>query len=206
MLHLSRRRAAQTALATAVAAALPDARASAQEADRVQDHDGLSADIIEVLSTLPGTKGLKLWAPPDAGRPAWEATLNPDGELFIASAFKVFVLAEYLLQVEAALDPAAAVPLTDQLKALLAEELPLDETVFSPGAPVLNPPNLRGQVTARTVMEAMIAQSDNTATDMALQRTGPERVRQRIASLGLANTRIPESTRQFFGWILGDPE
>lgn len=82
----------------------------------------------------------------------------------------------------------------------------LDETVFSTGSIVFNPPHLHGTVTARTVMEAMIAQSDNTATDMALLRTGPERVRQLIASLGLENTRIPDSTRQFAGWVFGDPE
>jgi len=151
-------------------------------------------------------KGLKLWAPPDAGRPAWGATLSPDRKLFIASAFKPFVLAEYLLQVEEALDPADATPVAAQLAAHLAEELPLDEAVFSPGSRVFNAPNLRGMVTARSVMEAMIAQSDNTATDMALRRTGPERVRGRIASLGLVNTRIPDSTRQFAGWVYGDPE
>jgi beta-lactamase class A len=80
-----------------------------------------------------------------------------------------------------------------------------DEAVWSPSAPVFNPPHLAGKVTARTVLEAMISHSDNTATDMALKHVGAERVRDFIASIGLHNTRIPTSTRQFFGYILGYP-
>jgi beta-lactamase class A len=200
-------RAGGLTMAASLAAA-PHERAVAQAPglDLAPNQDGLSADIIEIFQSLPGTKGLKLWAPPEAGRPAWQATLNAEQEFFIASAFKAFVLAAYLLQAEDDLDPADAAPLRDQLSARLAEELTLDEEVFSTSSLVFNPPHLRGKVSARTVLEAMIAQSDNTATDMALRRLGPDRVRQFIASLGLANTRIPESTRQFFGWVYGDPE
>jgi hypothetical protein len=60
--------------------------------------DGLSVDVFEIFDALPGTKSIKFWAPPDAGRPAWSATFQSDRELVIASAFKVFVLAEYLRQ------------------------------------------------------------------------------------------------------------
>ncbi|MFT4041426.1 MAG: hypothetical protein QM692_24800, partial [Thermomicrobiales bacterium] len=56
--------------------------------------DGLSVEILQIVRGLPGTAGVKLWAPADAGLPAWEVSLNPDEQLFIASAFKVFVLAE----------------------------------------------------------------------------------------------------------------
>jgi hypothetical protein len=37
--------------------------------------DGLSGEVIELFGALPETKGVKFWAPPDAGRPAWSATL-----------------------------------------------------------------------------------------------------------------------------------
>ena len=174
------------------------------QTDLVQD--GLSAEIIEIFSALPGTNGLRLWAPPDAGRPAWSATLNADRQVFIASAFKTFVLAEYLRQAEETLDSTASTSITNQLNAQLAEQLTLDESVFSPGATVFNPPHLTGLVTTRTVLEAMISHSDNTAADMALRRVGPERVRQLIASLGLTQTRIPDSTRQFIGYIFGVPD
>lgn len=51
----------------------------------------------------------------------------------------------------------------------------------------------------------MIAHSDNTATDMALKRVGADNVRAFIASIGLLNSRIPDSTRQFFGYVAGSP-
>src|SRR5215217_7375006 len=55
-----------------------------------QAQDGLSVDVIELFGALPGTKALKIWAPPDAGRPAWSAASDADRQLVIASAFKVF--------------------------------------------------------------------------------------------------------------------
>src|SRR4051794_22508011 len=86
-----------------------------------QAQDGLSVDVIELFESLPGTKALKIWAPPDAGRPAWSAASDADRELVIASAFKPFVLAEYLRQVEATLDAAAPTPLAMQLIEQLQE-------------------------------------------------------------------------------------
>jgi beta-lactamase class A len=168
--------------------------------------DGLAVEVIELFDALPGSKALKVWAPPDAGRPGWSAAVDADRELVIASAFKVFVLAEYLHQAEAALDPAAPTPLAVQLLEQMQEELVLDEEVFTLGSPIFNPPNLTGKVTARTVLQAMILESDDTAADMMLQRVGPERVRELIASLGLGQTRIPDSTRQYIGYVFGDPD
>jgi beta-lactamase class A len=168
--------------------------------------DGLSVEVIELFDALPGTKALAFWAPPDAGRPAWSARGQADRQLVIASAFKVFLLAEYLRQVEDGLDPTASTPLFAQLEARLQEQLPLDESVFTLGSPILNPPHLTGTVTARTALQAMILESDDTAADIILKKIGPERVRDLIASLGLTQTRIPDSTRQFIGYLFGDPD
>src|SRR5215213_3263164 len=168
--------------------------------------DGLAVEVIELFDALPGTKGLKFWAPPDAGRAGWSASIEADRELVIASAFKAFVLAEYLRQAEETLDPTAAAPLGAQLGEQLQEELALDESVFTLGSPIFNPPHLTGMVTARTTMQAMILESDDTAADMLLQRVGPERVRGLIADLGLRQTRIPDSTRQYVGYVFGDPD
>src|SRR5918994_4969569 len=168
--------------------------------------DGLAVEVIELIKALPGTKALKFWAPPDAGRPAWSATLQPDRELVIASAFKAFVVAEYLRQAEETMDPTASAPLFVQLGEQMQEELALDESVFTLGSPILNPPNLTGKVTTRTALEAMILESDDTAADMLLKRIGPERVRGLIADLGLRQTRIPDSTRQYVGYVFGDPD
>jgi hypothetical protein len=168
--------------------------------------DGLAAEVIELFDALPGTKGLKFWAPPDAGRPEWSATVDADRQLVIASAFKAFVLAEYLRQAEDTLDPTAAAPLAAQLGEQLQEELPLDESVFTLGSPIFNPPNLTGKVTARTTLQAMILESDDTAADMMLKRIDAERVRGLISDLGLRQTRIPDSTRQYIGYVFGDPD
>ena len=185
----------------------------AQEATPVADQnlvppgieDGLSQEVVAAFQRLPGQKGLKLWAPPDAGRPEWSAALNPDSWLFIASAFKGFALAECLRLEEESLDPLSATPLAAQLNARLAQQLELNEEVFSPDAPVFNPPNLTGKVTLRTALEAMISHSDNTATDMVLRHVGAARVQAFVESIGLPETRIPTSTRQFIGYIFGLP-
>jgi beta-lactamase class A len=211
------RRAALRAGGLGVAATVGGAglqRAAAQEATPVaadvigeeSAHDGLSVEVIEMFNALPGTKALAFWAPPDAGRPAWVATHQEDRQLVIASAFKPLVLAEYLRQVEESLHPTAAVPVGAQLQEQLQEALALDESVYTLGSPILNPPHLSGTVTTRTAIQAMILESDDTATDMLLKRVGPERVRGLIADIGLQQTRIPDSTRQYVGYVFGDPD
>jgi beta-lactamase class A len=211
------RRAALRAGGLGVAVSLggaPLERTLAQEATPVAGaligdeatQDGLSVEVIELFARLPGTKGLRFWAPPDAGRPAWSATQDADRPLVIASAFKPLVLAEYLRQVEDGLDPTADAPLAAQFRQQLQEELALDESVYTLGSPILNPPHLSGQVTARTAIQAMILESDDTATDILLKRVDPQRVRDLIADLGLTQTRIPDSTRQYIGYLFGDPD
>jgi beta-lactamase class A len=158
---------------------------------------GVAPRIVEEFNRLPGTKGLKIWAP--GGRDGgvgreFVAAIEPDTALFCASSFKGFVLAEYLRQMEAG-------------NTSLGELLPVDDSVWSFGAPVLTPlpGTMSGQYQALSTLEAMISRSDNTATDMTLKRLGVERVRSFIASAGLANTRIPNSTRQFFAYMFGVP-
>jgi beta-lactamase class A len=170
----------------------------AQEATPVSDPtvtDSLSVEITQTFQALPGTRGLKLWAPAMAGGPEWSVAQNPDEQMFIASAFKGFVLAEALRQEEAATDPAA-----------LQQLLPLNDSVFSLDSSVFNPPHLTGEVSLRTAMEAMISHSDNTGTDIVLKHIGAERVQAFIDGLGLTHTRIPTSTRQFIGYIMGLPD
>jgi beta-lactamase class A len=215
--HRLSRRGAVRAGGLGVAAVLGGAavqRVKAQEAtpaapkptiggDAAQD--GLSVEVIQLFDALPGTKALAFWAPPDAGRPEWSAAFQADRPLVIASAFKPLVLAEYLRQIEDRLDPTATPP-GAQLHEKLQEPLPLDKRVFTLGSPILNPPHLAGTITTRTAIEAMILESDDTATDMLLARVGPEQVRGLIADLGLSQTRIPDSTRQYIGYVFGDPD
>ncbi|MDQ2652660.1 MAG: serine hydrolase [Chloroflexota bacterium] len=205
---LSRRsalRAGSAGAAVALGATLLAPGARGQVATPVADEamDGLSAAILEAFKGLPGQQGLMFLAPPDAGRPAWSLELNADDRFFIASVFKALALAECLRQEEAQIDPTSDVPLAAQLNRRLAQQLPLDESVFSLAAPVLNSPSLTGTVTLRTALEAMIAHSDNTATDIVLKHVGPENVTAFIAEIGLTQTEIPLSTHQFFGYVFG---
>ena len=114
-----------------------------------------------------------------------------DKPLFVGSAVKTFMLGQYLKEVEAG---------------RLSESTQLDvgPAIWSPGSPVFM--HLQGTTAATSLLEAMIAHSDNTATDATLKAVGPDRVRQLIASLGYAHTRIPDSTRMLFSYLAGAPE
>jgi beta-lactamase class A len=154
----------------------------------------LAQRIVKRFRELPGRQALEIWAPAAPGKPAFRAAHDAGKALFCGSSFKAFVLAKYLRDIDA--EPA-------ELNRQLARELPLDQRVFSPGAPVFNPPKLTGEVQIQTVIEAMISHSDNTATDMMLKHVGADRVRAFIRSIGLGTARIPTSTRIFFGYLLG---
>src|SRR5690606_23978899 len=52
----------------------------------------------------------------------------------------------------------------------------------------------------------MITHSDNTATDIAINTVGPDKVRALIKNAGLTQTRIPDSTRVLFSYLGGAPE
>lgn len=144
--------------------------------------------LLDSFLKLPGKKSAQVDI--DAPSSPWRVTSDPDAELFCGSCFKTFVLAAYLQEVEAG-----------RLKE--SEQLAVDDAVRSPSSSVLE--NLTGTTQATSVLEAMIAHSDNTATDIALQRVTPARVRQFIADAGLKKARIPDSTRRFFSYVAGAP-
>jgi len=54
-------------------------------------------------------------------------------------------------------------------------------------------------------MEAMITRSDNTATDMLFKVAGADNVRKFIASAGLRQTLVPDSTRALAAYVSGAP-
>lgn len=124
------------------------------------------------------------------GKTRWEVGHAPDEQLFVGSAVKTFILAEILRQVEAG-------QLSED------KQMAIDDRVRSLISPVFA--NLRGTTPLRSVLEAMISHSDNTATDVALGACGVETVRDLIAQAGLTQTRIPQSTRQFISYLAGAP-
>jgi beta-lactamase class A len=153
----------------------------------------LATEVIKLFEPLPGIKAVKIWAPAKNRGQEFMATLNPERLMFCASSFKGYVLGEALRQIDT----------PDVSKTLGTTELTLDSSVWSLGSTVFNPPKLTGLVTEQTTLEAMVSHSDNTAADMTLKHVGADKVRNFVSSIGLQNTRIPNSTRQAIGYIFG---
>jgi beta-lactamase class A len=152
--------------------------------------------VLGAFKGLPGTQAFKVWAPATRSEPEILISENADQQLFIGSAIKAFILCERLRQLDA---PDVAAKVT-------ANQLTLDEAVWSADSTIFNPPRLTGLVSERTAMEAMILHSDNTATDMVMREAGPANVRAFLETAGLAASLVPESTRSFFGYLLGAPD
>jgi beta-lactamase class A len=140
------------------------------------------------FAALPAASCLVVAEHPTA---PWQAAHLPEARLFVGSAVKTFILAQYLREVEAG-------RLSED------QQMTIDDTVRSLSSPVFL--NLTGTTPARSVLEAMIAHSDNTATDVALAAAGVDKVRALIAEAGLKATQIPNSTRRLFSWLAGAPE
>jgi beta-lactamase class A len=141
---------------------------------------------VERFAKLPATASCLIVADRPAG--SWTVSHNPASRLFVGSAVKTFILAAYLREVEAG-------RLNED------QQIAIDDTIRSLSSPVFL--HLTGTTEARSVLEAMIAHSDNTATDAALSAVGVSRVRALIDDAGLKATQIPDSTRRLFSYISG---
>ena len=159
--------------ASGLAASVLGGTAMADDGDEGGWAGNLNAACARFLA-LPGTKSFLVQAgvAGSAGRIAHRSDLT----MVIVSAYKTFVLGQYLLDVE-----------TERL--FEDEQVPIDDTVRDFGRPVFN--DLEGTTTATSVLEAMITHSDNTATNAATLKVGAGRVRALIARVGLRSTLIP---------------
>jgi len=184
-----RREFLKTAAVTATFASFPAQAAGAATQFGVIRRDGIA----KLFDDLPGDLGFKIHAPSPRGRPGLTVQANADKVLFAASAIKTFALCEALRQADS----------PDIDNALETKELPLDASVWTLGSPIFNPPDLSGMVSERTALEAMILRSDNTATDMIFNLAGADNIRKLIASAGLLQTRVPDNTRIFSGYVFG---
>lgn len=72
----------------------------------------------------------------------------------------------------------------------LAEQLPLAADEKVPGSGILQELTDGDQLPIRDVIDLMIAMSDNTATNMLLERIGGNAVNARMAELGFEQTRV----------------
>ena len=194
---MQRRTFVTLAAASTATLAMP-VMAGAALAEDDTDHDstdrrgreatgGLDTALRRFLA-LPGTKSYVIHV--GQGGALRRIAHQPGLFLFTASAYKTFVLGQYLRDVEAG-------RLSED------EQLAIDDSVRTVNSPVFG--NLAGTTTARSVLEGMIAHSDNTATDRATHEVGADRMRALIAEAGLRSIRIPDSTRRFYSYILGAP-
>jgi len=149
-----------------------------------------------LFKSMPGEVAVKIHAPAANGKPEYLVQSNSAKPMFCGSAFKSFVLCEALRQADS----------PDVVKTITRQKLDLDASVWSLDSAAFNPPNLIGKVSERTALEAMIMHSDNTGTDMCLKHVGPDKVREFVASIGLKSAVIPNSTRTFFGYLLGEKD
>ena len=146
--------------------------------------------VAEFAAMAPETTGVLVRV--DAPLAPWSTGHGTERKLFVASGFKTFVLAQFLRDSEGAgsrLSQNNSCEVSDRFRSL--------------GSPVYG--RLSGTSDYGKALEAMIAHSDNTATDIALAAVGPAPVRALIAQAGLTQTQIPESTRRFFSYLAGAP-
>jgi beta-lactamase class A len=169
------------------AAILGNARANAHDASDI------TRKISDLFRALPGTNTLKIWAPATADTPEILIAIRPTRKIFVASAFKAYVLAALLKSLDSP-------DIVDKLK---STDLSLDKSFFAFGSDMFHIPDLTGIVSLRTAAEAMIMHSDNTATNMVMAEVGVANIRAFIADLGLAQTQIPDSTRTFGAYLFG---
>ncbi len=144
--------------------------------------------LLKAFLSLPGKMSAQIDV--DAPRHPWRIAHEPDAPLFCGSCFKTFVLTTYLQELEAG-------------RLSESEQIDINDGIRSVGGGVFD--FLTGTAPARTVLEAMIAHSDNTATDAAMSRVGVDKVRAFLLDAGLTRVRIPDSTRRFFSYVAGYP-
>ena len=187
------RRGFLSAATAATIGSFPLGHSTVSFAEAAQKQDASPEAILSLFKSLPGDVAIKIHAPAVNGKPEFLVESNASKMMFVGSAFKTFVLCETLRQIDS----------TDVVRTLTGNQLSLDASVWSLDSATFNPPNLIGKVSHRTALEAMILHSDNTGTDMCLKYADPEKVREFVTSIDMKNTMIPDSTRVFFGYLLG---
>lgn len=164
------------------------AAAGASAAVAQTPEDAILAGALRDFAALPGETAALVEATGPKGR--IRLAHRDAAPIFVGSCLKTFILGACLQEMEAG-------------RLTLDEPWPVDDEVRSLVSPVLG--TLSGTASARTALEAMIAHSDNTATDMALRRIGVARVRRLVSEMGLTATRLPDSTRVMFSTLAGAP-
>jgi beta-lactamase class A len=111
--------------------------------------------------------------------------VNPDALYLLASVFKIPIMLEALAQV-------------DEGRCRLDERIELRAEHQLPTSMILEHLQPGLALTLRDLLTAMITVSDNTATDMVLDRVGVANVGRRLAAWGLHNIAIHTGVKGLF--------
>lgn len=161
---------AQTALA-------PPARIVGTPAQSDLLWQKLDATVQQVNRDLNGTMGVAILDLTD-GR---TLLLNPDAVFVQASCIKVTVLAELYLQDQ---QSAAGKARLSDLYTVNSADLVADSSIMGGLTPGVS------RVTNRDLATFMVAVSDNSATNVLIDRVGMQNVDTMLDSLGLTHTRL----------------
>lgn len=118
---------------------------------------------------------------------------NPDRPFPTASVFKIPVLFELLLQAE-------------EGRIGLDERVAVSEDLKSPGSGVLKELTSSPALSMSDLAMLMIIISDNSATDILVERLGRDSINGRLQSWGLEVTRVPMTCRQMLFDLAGRPD
>jgi beta-lactamase class A len=149
---------------------------------------GLRPRLRRLARDLNGTLGIGV-------KTLWDGEefyTEPDRPFPAASVFKIPVLLELLLQAE-------------EGRLRLDETVAVSEALKSPGSGVLKELTSAPSLSLSDLAMLMIIVSDNTATDILVERVGTERINRRLASWGFTVTRVPMDCRRLLFEIAGRP-
>jgi beta-lactamase class A len=146
----------------------------------------LRADLDRLAAGVPGVIGIGV-------KTMWDGQtifINPDRAFPTASVFKVPVLIELLAQAE-------------EGRVRLDERVTMTDALKSPGSGVLKEMASQPSMSLTDLAMLMIIISDNTATDILVDRVGTDAINRRLASWGFRTTRVMMTCRQLLFEVAG---
>lgn len=168
--------------------AIDDRRRTASGAGARRPRGDLRASLSRLARDLDGTIGIGV-------KPVWdgaEVFIEPDRPFPTASVFKVPVLLELLMQAE-------------EGRLRLDEAVIVTEDWKSPGSGVLKELTSSPTLSLTDLAMLMIIISDNTATDILVDRVGTSAINRRLASWGFKVTRVAMDCRHLLFDLAGKP-
>jgi len=123
-------------------------------------------------------------------------TVNGDEAFVMASTYKVAIATTLLERVD-----KGELKLTDLI------DVPLETMVVGPNPIVMNFVHPGIKLSVANLIEPMITESDNTATDICLEVAGgPEAVTKMLRSIGITEQRVDRSTAEILRDFYGLPD